>query len=281
MAEVNFNFQVRLTPSMVHGALVVAVMLSCAPELGSESVTLTTYYPAPSGVYAKMITTSDAYLARDGGVYDSGTNANGSSLILGGVTPSNGVKLKVMAGEAWVPLLQTTGNNVIVAGASKVADLVIGSDSGSGANRHDSSIMMWSNASAVRLFASSDHLYLNRYDLGGGLTAASVNVDLAANPGQTSTFNGPLTIFTPPATAGNALSANTLIASNISGCSTYEYQYPTPGGGNRANICPGGYVTLIDGLMSKTSILQIVPVIPPNPTVTARCCPCPAGGCPL
>ena len=42
------------------------VLLMTAAELGSESVTLTTYYPAPSGVYTQMITTGKTLLARDG-----------------------------------------------------------------------------------------------------------------------------------------------------------------------------------------------------------------------
>lgn len=46
----------------------VAVMLLCAVgDLNSESVTLSTYYPAPSGVYTNMITTGNTFLARDGG----------------------------------------------------------------------------------------------------------------------------------------------------------------------------------------------------------------------
>ena len=40
-------------------------ILSSAAPLACESVTLTTYYPAPSGVYAQMITTGNTYLARD------------------------------------------------------------------------------------------------------------------------------------------------------------------------------------------------------------------------
>ncbi|MBI5211142.1 MAG: hypothetical protein HY927_14315 [Elusimicrobia bacterium] len=41
------------------------------PELGSESVSLTTYYPAPSGIYARMVTTGATFMARTAGDVNS------------------------------------------------------------------------------------------------------------------------------------------------------------------------------------------------------------------
>lgn len=40
-----------------------ALMLAVVPDLGSESVTLATHYPAPAGAYASVITSSSTYLA--------------------------------------------------------------------------------------------------------------------------------------------------------------------------------------------------------------------------
>jgi hypothetical protein len=66
----------------------VAVMLLCAVgELNSESVTLSTYYPAPSGVYTNMITTGNTFLARDGGAATRvgiGTITPGAKLAVSG-----------------------------------------------------------------------------------------------------------------------------------------------------------------------------------------------------
>lgn len=64
----------------------VAVMLLCAVgELNSESVTLSTYYPAPSGVYTNMITTGDTFLARDpGSKVGIGTTTPGAKLAVSG-----------------------------------------------------------------------------------------------------------------------------------------------------------------------------------------------------
>jgi len=45
--------------------------------LGSETLTLTTYYPAPYGGYASLLTTGQTLLARDGGNVGIGTGAGG------------------------------------------------------------------------------------------------------------------------------------------------------------------------------------------------------------
>ena len=47
--------------------LAAGMICSAASQVASESVTLTTYYPAPSGVYAQMITTGNTFISRDGG----------------------------------------------------------------------------------------------------------------------------------------------------------------------------------------------------------------------
>jgi len=47
--------------------MAAALLVTVTPELGSENVTLSTYYPAPSGVYTKMITTGSTFLATSGG----------------------------------------------------------------------------------------------------------------------------------------------------------------------------------------------------------------------
>ena len=45
----------------------IAAFLIAAPAAGQESYNFTTYYPSPSGVYKRMVTTADTNLARDGG----------------------------------------------------------------------------------------------------------------------------------------------------------------------------------------------------------------------
>lgn len=69
-------------------ALVAAVFAAAALKpapLASESVTLSTYYPAPSGVYTKLLSTGQAWLARDGGgVMIGSTNTPSQALEVDG-----------------------------------------------------------------------------------------------------------------------------------------------------------------------------------------------------
>src|SRR5437016_1241369 len=85
MADINFHLDFRINPSRVRWLAVLFLLSAMAPELNSESVSLTTYYPSPSGIYAQMITTQQTMLARDGGNVAVGTtnvlsklNVNGS-----------------------------------------------------------------------------------------------------------------------------------------------------------------------------------------------------------
>jgi hypothetical protein len=80
MAELIVRFDVSVGQRTCRGLMAAAMFFSTVPELASESVTLTTYYPAPSGVYAQMITTGNTWLARDGG-----------KVAVGGVTLPSGV----------------------------------------------------------------------------------------------------------------------------------------------------------------------------------------------
>ncbi len=51
----------------VVAALIAFIIPSTALELGSESLSLNTYYPSPLGIYSQLTTTGNTTLARDGG----------------------------------------------------------------------------------------------------------------------------------------------------------------------------------------------------------------------
>jgi len=72
------------TPAALRTWLTGILLVFCAAELDSESLTLTTYYPAPSGVYARMITTDSTFLARNGGNVGIGTTNPGQKLDVAG-----------------------------------------------------------------------------------------------------------------------------------------------------------------------------------------------------
>jgi len=60
------SIRLTLTPAALRAWLTGILLVFCAAELCSENVTLTTYYPAPSGVYSRMITTDNTFLATSG-----------------------------------------------------------------------------------------------------------------------------------------------------------------------------------------------------------------------
>ncbi|MBI4371655.1 MAG: hypothetical protein HY552_05090 [Elusimicrobia bacterium] len=75
MAIGTLRRKIRVRPRLLRAGAVTAMLLAAGAELGSENITLTTYYPAPSGIYTRMITTGDTYLARDGGAVGIKTSA--------------------------------------------------------------------------------------------------------------------------------------------------------------------------------------------------------------
>lgn len=86
MSEIVIRFDLRMDAALRRGArflMAGAMLLAAAPELASESVTLTTYYPAPSGVYTTMITTNNTYLARD-------ASTNGGQVTVGSANTATG-----------------------------------------------------------------------------------------------------------------------------------------------------------------------------------------------
>ena len=91
----HFDLTLDYDPRVGRGLLVIAMLLATAGDLASENVTLTTYYPAPSGVYTQMITTQNTYLARDGGSVGVGTASPASWAKLD-VNTTNGKALRAM-----------------------------------------------------------------------------------------------------------------------------------------------------------------------------------------
>ncbi|MFA6030830.1 MAG: hypothetical protein WC969_13310 [Elusimicrobiota bacterium] len=92
MSRDSFVVQFRFSRAHALWALALALLCVHPGELGSEQLTLTTYYPAPYGVYRDMLTTMTTTLSRDGGTTAIGaggvaagykSQVNGSQYVTG------------------------------------------------------------------------------------------------------------------------------------------------------------------------------------------------------
>ena len=104
MAELTVRFDLSFGTRSLRCLMAAGMIFSAAPELASESVTLTTYYPAPSGVYTQMITTGNTFLSRDGACVAGNLN---SCVGIGTTNPQN--KLDVSGSAA---IGTYAGNNI-------------------------------------------------------------------------------------------------------------------------------------------------------------------------
>jgi len=245
MTEIRVKFDLTFSRRFITAAGAAAMMLCAVPELDSESVTLSTYYPAPSGVYTNMITTGNTVLARDGGRYINA--ANGSAVALGVVTPEVNSKLTVSNGG--------------ISGTYGITPRYVGWNAyGTG----DGGAAIYNDAGAYQ------GLMLVGNNSGGGVRRVKVWDEM--------TVNGRL-IGTAAADISGAIQTRQGTA-----CSDGSHWYPPapPGlpGGGIAALCPGQYVTLTDGIYAKKTVLAIVPgAAAAGYTIDYRCCPCPPSGC--
>lgn len=76
--------EIQWGAGLARWALAALMLGALAPDLATESGSLSTYYPVPSGVYSRLITTGSATLARDAGQVGIGTTAPAAALDVAG-----------------------------------------------------------------------------------------------------------------------------------------------------------------------------------------------------
>lgn len=86
--SVRVELRLEAGPRATYAMLVAALVLLSCGELGSETLTLSTYYPSPLGVYKQLIATgangANTLLARDGGRVGIGTSSPAQLLSVAG-----------------------------------------------------------------------------------------------------------------------------------------------------------------------------------------------------
>ncbi len=296
MAEIVIRLDLRVGEGVrKSGRLLLAgaLLFSLAPELASESVTLTTYYPAPSGVYTTMITTNNTYLARDAA-------SNGGKVGIGTTSPSL-LLHEVYNGANWAALIQSAGAGTASVYMSHSGGYGMYVDAGNAAGAGTYAMDINKNGSPY-VYVRGDGLVgigtanpQQTLDVNGYARISSVNgeggtIQLAGNNGvgmYVENINGDFRLVNNPwnaelfrvSQAGNLTMQGTeynwsgggsgtgYVGAGQLACSPTTY-------GQSANttICAAGwYATMQSGFMSKWVALNDGT----NGSGDVYCCPCP------
>jgi len=179
MTEHSLRLEIRYDSRMIRLALSAAMLFAVAAEVASESVTLTTYYPAPSGVYAQMITTDRTDLAKTGGTVTVGA-ADATPKVKINITQNNALQV----GTAYV----SSGGNMMNLSTNEYYNGTswVQSNSGLLLQMSGSDVSFWTHDAAgnhtlaVRLSASCRLVTMNN---GSASTLVS-----SCNPGECATL---------------------------------------------------------------------------------------------
>jgi hypothetical protein len=241
MTEITVRFDLTFSRRMIASAGAAAMMLCAVPELNSESVTLSTYYPAPSGVYTNMITTGNTYLARDGAAATKvgiGTTSPAQKLHVVGDVQANHYKFPGVGGDSGV-----------------AADYYgIYQEAGPWSGTYpDLRVQYHTGIKYDAYYGYGGHRFYTGYDGSG-------------NP----TGSGPVSGGGPTLQINDAVRSGVPIVYTGPVCTATSF-------GLGVTNCPAGqYVTFTSGVMVK----QTTSIGSTDPGGTMLCCPCPVGGCP-
>ena len=99
--EHTIAFRIAITKPVVRAGALLALALALAQETGSETLTMSTTYPSPVGIYRSLITTgsgsANTFLSRDDGNVGVGTQTNPVH-----TTAPNGLPGNIDVNDIWV-----------------------------------------------------------------------------------------------------------------------------------------------------------------------------------
>lgn len=166
MAGIRIQLDLTVPSVPARIVLVAALLALCAGDINSESVVMTTYYPAPSGVYTQMLTTGNTWLARDGGALAVGTPA----------TLPSGTKMAVVGGRVGI------GNTAPQSALDVSGGVAVGVYAGNGAGSSPAPAngLIVSGNVGINVAAPADRLDVaGNAQVTGNLTVATGHVEVS------------------------------------------------------------------------------------------------------
>lgn len=264
MAEKTFVIKLEIPRLNARWALVALFLTLGAGDLASESVTLTTYYPAPSGVYTQMITTDNTWLARD-------TAAAGVSV---GTTQTvqAGDKMIVMGGNVGIGTTDPNNTLQITGTGGGTIDLLVNGRIQTGDGGNAGGIWL---SNGNNMFVGQNGTNVGFWTAGVGFNAFQIsqagNVGIGAGPNASYRLDVQGGNFRVSGQAD--IGSHLIVRVPSANCNPIAYN------ANQNPICAGGYVTNVSGVFAKYFALGGDDASPSG-NGTAICCSCPAGGCP-
>ena len=236
MAELVVRFDVRFSERWSRGLMAAAMFFAAVPELASESVTLTTYYPAPSGIYAQLITTGNTYLARDSGSVGIGNTAPAYKLDIGGNE-------------------HVSTNLVVDNGATVTNGITANTGQITGTYGLTPSYVAWATygtgAGGAAIY--NDNVNYNALVIAGNSSSGARRVTIGLAPADNLTVNGNTSMSGGLAVAGNVTVNNSATGGNgyihINNIGTGCSASIASSGADPLSVCaPGQYATWNPGL---------------------------------
>lgn len=258
------RLHVRVSSGLLRGALVCALLTGLTGDLCSESVTLTTYYPAPSGAYTQLITTTNSFFARDSGTVVIGSASAANSFLKLAVMGNVGIKTvnpSTIAGQANPVRLDIAGSGGVN------VDLISNEKIQTGDTGYVGAVWFNSNAATSGKIGANGSTIFGVYN--GSNANWALTVSGVAGQGNVGINRNP---------SGYTLDVNGAIFSRDTTCNSSGYIYAyTPVAGTVNTNCPGGtYATWASGVMTDYQHDS-----GPATLITGSmlCCPCPSNNC--
>ena len=300
MTGYRIRLRLRMSPALARLAVCALLLSGSARELdasSNESVSLTTYYPTPSGVYTSLITTAQTWLARDA-----------NAVIIGNTGASAGQELDVFSRMG-------AANNAAIRATYPAGGGLASTEFGALAHRSGFWSALYGNqgAASYALYTSGSKLYNSGGIFGNyGLTPNYASwAAYGTGDGGAAMYNDNGAYHRLMIVGNNSAGGNrrvgiwddlrvsntqvnqASVASGQTGCTAVSYS-----AGATISMSPacgaGSYVTLSEGFASEYTVASAFPatydwepgyqnengVSDPVGSGTAYCCACPAEGCP-